>query len=522
MPPRKSFGLPACLQSKRREADRGVIQTNSWHLAFPSTACSHWAFGSSRYHLDVRFPGITVLADHLGRKPLLRDGRQTKLLVACWLLVVLYYCITLYQLATELSFYWDDYFIVLGQSRLPLQELLLSGINGNWWPLSSLILLVETKIFHLWYPGYLLVNGAIILMGSLFLALTLKAFLRQSSWLALLIGIVYATSIQATVNATVITPSWPLSTTLALAAAFAFIRLDRPKLMYALLTLSFLAMSGMFIINAALTAGLVLAHEFSAEKASRRSVVRCVTLLFAGIAGTGIGALISSSRSVNELQAPGVSETLAELSIDAVAHSLLGFTFSWTYMPVIPFSFISPDFYTWLCLNFQIFAYYILGFLVVFAATIWLVGFISGDPRVRRIPKTLKVTFALLIPIVSAALTLSTLRSYNPYAPRYGLMWLPASLLIAAISFAYSSGKLKRSLRYILLTLLSVNALLGIVLLSYTLNQAANVDRDRTSLSEQQNQAIRMCEIGRAGLPLEEISPSISSTQLCQFVESLR
>jgi len=47
-------------------------------------------------------------------------------------------------LARDLTFYWDDYFILESQFNDSLLELMASGVNGNWWPLSTLFTWVVT------------------------------------------------------------------------------------------------------------------------------------------------------------------------------------------------------------------------------------------------------------------------------------------------------------------------------------------------------------------------------------------
>ncbi len=205
--------------------------------------------------------------------------------------------------ASHLTFYWDDHFFILTQLDRGLTGALMTGINGHWWPLATLILYVETQIFGFWYPGYIIVNAVIVVATSILAFTLLESRFTRHRWLLKVGLVIYVTSFGVVVNILVITTSWPLSVALAILTALLISRGYRTRIWGIALAACFLSGSGLFFVNAVSIAALVIVIGadtgplpwYRKWSELRRSLV----IVALGAVGTLVGRAISSVDPIN-------------------------------------------------------------------------------------------------------------------------------------------------------------------------------------------------------------------------------
>jgi len=437
------------------------------------------------------------------------------------LVLIAIYTSTWMFLARDLTFYWDDYFILESQFNDSLLELMASGVNGNWWPLSTLFTWVEVRLFGTWYAGYILVNTLLSAIIGLLLWMIAKDLVPKNTPKYLLAPLlIYPLTLQVTVNSTVLTTSWPMSVALALLAALAITRHLHPSLVVIFMLMSWMAMSGMFVINAAIIAAVAFVYWARTDTLSRRFVFLGIAMIFAGIAGTLIGYQVMRYAPSNDLVPPEVGGILVgSLNAGRLVESFTSLSVGWLMSPLIPFAYV----YETVITTTAIFVASHILILITLGLAIGAVGYLLAR-RSHRAQLALKdllpLVAVLLGPVVLLAAVMAIARSENMFPPRYGMMWLiPVALLwlLLTATLAKTSTGVSR----VLGVLGSGILLFAIVMFPTTASQAIDVDRPRLEQSAKQDERISLCVMGQEVAPLETMAPGLEPAKFCPIMRQL-
>lgn len=437
------------------------------------------------------------------------------------LALIALYTSTWMFLTRDLTFYWDDYFILDSQFNDSLLELIASGVNGNWWPLSTLVTWIEIRIFGTWYAGYILVNTVLSAINGLLLwMITRELVPRKTPWYLLTPLFLYPLTLQVSVNSTVLTSSWPISVTFALLAALAIIRRYHPLIVVIFMAMSWLAMSGMFLINAVTVASVALVHWARAGKLSRRHVLVGISIIAFGIGGTLIGYQVMRYAPSNDLAPPALSGSLLE-SLDAgrLLESVASLSTSWLLSPIIPFAYVHERVLTTAAIFV---ATYVL-ILIALSLVLGIVGFSlikRSSIRHRFYRQFLPLTAVLIGPVVLLAAVLAIARSGNMFAPRYGIMWLIPVGILWVMTAVVVTWKSHVGQRVVGLTGFGI-LLFAVALFPTTATQAIDVDRPRLEQSAKQSQLILSCIAGQNVIPLETMAPGLDPERFCPIMREL-
>lgn len=449
------------------------------------------------------------------------DQRLTTMLVrlhprlVATLLVALYVLAWTY-LTRDLTFYWDDYFILESQFTNTFTELMASGVNGNWWPFTSLVTWLEVRIFGTWYHGYLVVNAILNAAITVLIWLIAREFTGpRTRWYQLAPIVVFPLTVQVVVNATVLTPSWPLSIMWALLSVLAILRRWNLALPPAFIVFSWLSMSGMFVINATIIAALVTAFWFYRRELSQRCVVIAFGLPIMGALGTFVGYQIMRLSPANGLVPQDVGSVLqANFNLARIVDSTFSLTSSWLFSPITPFAYVYESVLTRSAIFFSAnIALLLPGTITVLVVALSLLYRRGGSRDL--------VPYALLvIPVVAAAGVLALTRGFNMFAPRYGLMWLIPVILMWILAAVLPSRRRP--------TMHRVTSGFGLLLLAFYLVmfpvsalQAIDVDRDRSGDSAEQRQLISQCLKGDDVTPLDSMAPGLNPERFCPLMRQL-
>lgn len=430
--------------------------------------------------------------------------------------------------ASGLTFYWDDYFLILSQHDRSFVESLVAGINGNWWPFATVLQRAEVWLFGPWYAGYLLVNAVLSLAIVWLVWFTLAPIVRLR-WLLFAGLALYACSLGVLVNVSVMTASWPLSVVLAALTALLLVR-RKPAVAWILtLVLCLLADSGLFAINAAIIAAIVLGSRVAAdpERAfpSAREVVNAGLLVVAGLAGTLAGKAIASRHPIDYLGSSGIADQggplVPTIDVGAAVQSVVSFAIPWLASPLVPGSAIRNSFLTWQVVLVSAHIMLVTLGLVAAAAVAVVVVRRSSD---RRHPiRILMLGAVFAVPVLETAVILTTVRSGIGYAPRYALVWLlPAVLLWVTVLSPNAVTSFGRVIAGAGRTLLVVSALAAVLLTPVTTRSAIDTDNERWAHSANQLEQMRACLRGEVAIPDPDVSPGINAADFCRFVRYVR
>ena len=444
---------------------------------------------------------------------------------------VLAYLIVVGLAAAQMTFYWDDHFFILTEMDRGLGGALLTGINGHWWPVSTLILAAQTRVFGFWYPGYLLTNAALVLWIAWLAWRILTPVVIRGRRIMIAALVVFVTSFGVVVNITVITTAWPLSVALAMLAALLISR-DRAAWTWILaLVLSFLSGSGLFVINAVAAAALFLVARSGGTaggwRLPARDLLRAVVVVVAGALGTLLGKVLTDRDPINYYgtvdveAAPGTGL----LAVDAVqiTQSIIGNTIAWAASPVLPGTLVLPKAMPWLMILVSTyFAAAVVG-LVLVAVLGWQ-GMRQGGPQWfiglrARVP----VLLALLMPTLAMGAVIATVRTSSMFAPRFWLLWLlPAAALWVILLEGAAVKRVVRAGALGVRLLLVASAVIGALALPWTLRNAADVDKARLASTVTQFEQAARCVSGLPAEPVEEIAPGVTAENYCRMVVHLQ
>ena len=447
-----------------------------------------------------------------------------------WLVVLsgLSYGLLMGAAGSRLTFFAEDYDIFLNQSESGLEVLLL-GNGGHWGPPSRLLVLIQTHLFGTWYPGYVAVNGFFLAAGLMAYATPIADSLDLSQWwaraafmqIALVPGVMAVVLLASN-------GAWSLSFCLAGLAAVAATR-SRWRTAIALVLASSLSMSGLGIFWALLAVGVSGAFVLARKREQLRSW-RCFAAASIGMA---LGVVVLGRIASSVWDSPYFSQYGPEAGSAIVfpSVSLVNALGTWLII-VATWSFVSMWPAAMALVNDVLprLAFTLVDYRVL-AIGMWLailVLLLLIARRVRSV-KGMTILALVLAPALLWAAAIALLRSDQVHSDRYVFVWLPSLVAfawttVAATRSQHLAGTVVWGTR-LLKALAFSSAVVLVLSLPSTLPMAANIDRPRWDLSQDQMARAQDCGPGKAVRGLAEVSPTPTEDYLCEltnYLDSIR
>lgn len=432
-------------------------------------------------------------------------------------------------MASHVTFYWDDYFVLLTLDDRGLGGALVTGINGNWWPLATVLVPAQLAVFGDWYPGYVGVNAALV-AGSAWAAwFAFAPLARPRPWLlwAALVG--YVCSVGLVVNTTVMTASWPLAAALAMLAAALATR-GAPAWAWAgVLALCGLAESGLFAVFATTVgAALVVARMQSraGRGPARRDVRIALALVLVGVLGTLVGYVVASTDPIDYYTHTAGDAVTAVPPVDALfgaqpVRAVLTLLPAWLAAPLALPMLVWPAALPWLVVQISAhLAAVVVGVIAVLAGAL-IVSWRRSRAGARP-PTNLVAALILVVPVLEAAALLGGVRPGLETEPRYAIIWLlPIAVAWALILQGRPTRTWLRAGRTVAGALLAATGVACLLVLPWTYRMAFDVDNARWDNSADQISQFDRCRAGEPATANQQVAPGLRDDLLCQVVAVL-
>ncbi len=453
-------------------------------------------------------------------------ARTGRVLVALAVLVSVAYVVVATVMATHVTFYWDDYFLLLSLDDRGLGGSLINGINGNWWPLATLGLWVQVAAFGDSYPAYIAVNAVLVVASAWAAWFALVPLARRRPWLLAGALAIYACSLGLVVNVTVMTMSWPLAVALAMTAAALIVR-GRPAWVWgSVLALAFLAESGLFAVLAT-TVGAVLVVARMAERGwsapARRDLGVAAVLVVIGGLGSLAGLLIATATPILYIDPVAEAPALATLPAGDLLQTVTAYVPAWLATPLLAPMVVVPSALPWLVV--QVSTHHVLLAAVTVGAAAVVALLWRRRARDAQGPERwgrLLAALLLAVPVLETALVLTTTRGDTGLAPRYAILWLlPAAAGWAVLLQCPPAAAWLRAARALASILLAVSAVTAVVALPWTFRSAFDIDKARWERSPNQVAQLERCRTEGVGVADQQVSPGLRDDLLCQVVDFL-
>ena len=434
------------------------------------------------------------------------------------------YVVVTVLMARNVTFYWDDYFLLLALDDRGFGGALLTGINGNWWPLATAGLWLQLAAFGGWYPAYLAMNAVLVVASAWAAWFALSPLVRRRPWVLAAALACYACSLGLVVNVTVMTMSWPLAVALAMCSAALAVRGRSAWVWSLVLALAFLAESGLFAVLAT-TVGVIIVTGRSAVRGSLRPSRRDLGLAgglgVLGVAGTALGYVIATRHPIDYYT---VSDTATALvDVGSAAHAVASFVPAWLVSPLVAPVLIRPTALPWLVVL-------VADRLVLVAVAAAVVaGLIvvqwrrrHRDDVTERRWRHLFAAGLLLVPVVECAVVLAVTRAGSGLEPRYAILWLlPTAAAWAVLLQARSPAAWLRVASALAAGLLALSAIWCAIALPWTFRSAFDIDKERWDSSANQVVQIQRCRDEGAAVADQQVAPGLRDDLLCQVVRFL-
>jgi hypothetical protein len=420
-----------------------------------------------------------------------------------------------------LTFFWDEWDVVSATLESPYYGILQDN-GGNFFPLSRIVFGIELAIFGTWYPGYMFVTS--LLFGATALAfnwvlddgtkarrilLTAFSLIYLSST-----GVLFASSMGFMLK-------WALSPLLAVLAAAFFIwsrdagRNSKKMLVIAWLFffLSWASFSSSIILMALLIVGLIhIAPQKSTDRPVASSHIKISLLILVmsvALATAGI-RIAELNPPANPLigSAQGVVDTV--LSQDPSNSTLLALAAALAGLVsvVIAIPLHSNDFNSWLIIAFRDYLGLIAVLLLVFLGTIY--AFKKSLPT-----KQIVLLFGLLF-VAMAFITVTR----TPFIHRYQSLWIPIAVLVVLSALSWLKSINLPILRNLVIGVVTIAAVVSSWHIGTSALSIANIEMQRDVADSMKLEDPSQC-LAEATQSLDQIAPTISSTQLCAVFEIL-
>jgi hypothetical protein len=438
------------------------------------------------------------------------------------------YVVVAAVMAMHVTFYWDDYFLLLTLDDRGLGGALLTGINGNWWPLATLGLWIQLAVFGATYPAYIAMNAALVVASAWAAWFALTPLARRRPWLLAAALAIYACSLGLVVNVTVMTMSWPLAAALAMTAAALVVR-GRPAWAWgSVLALAFLAESGLFAVLATTVGAILVVTRAAARGWTRppgKDVLLAAALVVAGIVGTGVGFVIARADPIDyyaRAEAAG-SSGLGGADVGQLVHDTAVFVPAWLAAPLLAPVVLLPKALPWLVVLLSTYRWALTVAVLGVAGTVGILWrHRQQDPTGAERWARLLAALVLAIPVVETALILGLTRGGSGLAPRYAILWLlPAAAGWAVLLQCRPAAAWLRAARALASILLVVSAVTAVVALPWTFRSAFDIDKARWERSPNQVSQLERCRTEGVGVADQQVSPGLRDDLLCQVVDFL-
>ena len=434
--------------------------------------------------------------------------------------------------SSRLTFFWDDYETLLVIARDPVGQLFMSGA-GHYGPLWRLIFTVQVFVFGSWFPGYVLVTGLFAVAGVWFIFRSSATLQRIPVWLGLSATVVIFSAVGPIAQVLIAVGSeWTSAFFFGTLAAWLVVRGSPTWIWVSALVASGLCLNGTFPVYVSfLLAMLVALRRRQMPDSSWWTSIRSLGAVWLWLPIAGIWTVVSSILgNVNatpyyELEeGSSLQDALASpAGVGIMIHDWAALFASWMVAPLLPSVLTVPLGVTTLTIELsRLPALLGVAFLAVAVVTVTVVRRVGPSAVSIAAP----ILVALALPVGTWALVIAYGRSESIHFVRYATIWLPFAAFFwatAITQFLSGYSRFSRVTGFILAVLLVVSATIGLWRFPTTIQQGADLDRNRLAWSVKQMQEWDTCLAQDKVLPIEEVSPRLDADAFCEarrFVES--
>ena len=421
-----------------------------------------------------------------------------------------------------LTFFWDEWDVASATLESPYYGIFQDN-GGNFFPLSRVVFGIELAIFGTWYPAYMLVTS-LLFGGTAFafnlllddgtnsrrIALSAFSVIYLSST-----GVLFASSMGFMLV-------WGLSPLLAVISATFFVRSREPSrsrtkmLTFAWLFFIFAwaSFSSSIVLIALLIVGLIHIAPEGPERLCSTSfriklsfAILSVSAVLV-VAGIGIAAMNPPSNPLIG-RAQGLFDTiLLQDPLDSILLALAA-TLAGIASLVISTPLHNNDFNSWLLIAFRDYLGFVVGLLFVIVGAIYLFK--------RSLPNRQLV---LLFGLLFTAMGLITV-ARTPFIHRYQSLWIPIAILVILSALSWLKELNLVPIRNLVLGIAITAAVVSTWHIGTNSLSIANIERQRDTADATKLRNPSQC-FEEATRSLDQIAPTIASTQLCALLEILQ
>lgn len=434
--------------------------------------------------------------------------------------------------SSRLTFFWDDYETLLVIARDPVGQLFMSGA-GHYGPLWRLIFTLQVLLFGSWFPGYVLVTGLFAVAGVWFVYRSIAALQRIPVWLGLAAAVVIFSAIGPLAQILIAVGSeWTSAFFFGTLATWLVVRRSPTWSWVSALVASGLCLNGTFPVYVVFFLAMLVAYRRRQMPLSGWwTTIRAMGAFWLWLPIAGIWAVVGSILgNVNatpyyELEdGSALQDAVARpAGVGIMIHDWAVLFSSWMAAPLLPSVLTVPLGVTTLTIEFSRFLA-LLGVAALAAVVVVIV--VLRRVGSAAVAIAAPVLVALTLPVGTWALVIAYGRSDTIHIVRYATIWLPFATFFWAAAIALFLSGYSRSSRvtgFVLSALLVASATIGVWRFPTTIEQGADLDRNRLAWSVKQMEAWDTCLSQDKVLPIEEVSPRLDVDAFCEirrFVDS--
>ena len=405
------------------------------------------------------------------------------------------------------TFFWDEWNVLRDSISNPLGSIWIEN-GGNFFPLSRLLFSGEVALFSAWYPGYIFVSASLFgLIAAIIYFQVLQPRTPLEHALASILVGGYLLSTGVLFASTMgFMNLWPLSVLFAVLAGNQIARAssDSKALITSSLwlSLSWLSHGTAILSTTCIAIAMALITDLRRSKGLSRS--RKWGLVAALPLATIAGFIAAQLATLSATQAVQPTSILGNLQYPSlfVVEGTAGFAASllsgFTVFPLLHFGTFTTLFLQLVFAEWTVFA--VCGIGVLLAST--------SKPR--------SAGFVLLGLLAVSTLFLALVRS--PLILRYEVLWIPVALaLVWQLITNQRSVVVAKFMSIGVIVIGAVSLLSGIV----QINTISDIERERSAINVNRLWRLSTC-LPEATMHREEISPSLSPTEICEVVRHLK
>lgn len=405
------------------------------------------------------------------------------------------------------TFFWDEWNVLRDTISNPVGSIWIEN-GGNFFPLSRLVFSGEVVLFSAWYPGYIFTTACLFgLISAItyFRVLQPRTPLEHALAIILVSGYLLSTGVLFASTMGFMN-LWPLSVLFAVLAGNQMAR--APTDSKALIT-SFLLMSlswlshGTAILSTtciAIAIALVTALRGSRRLSRPRKWGLLAALPLAIIAGF-VAAQLATFSAPQGTQSTSVLSNLRDPSlfvIESAAGYAAALVSGFTVFPLFHFGIFTTLFLFLVVANWA--ALVVAGIGVLLAST--------SKPR--------SAGFVLLGLLAMSTLFLALVRT--PLILRYEVLWIPIVLVLVWHFITSHRNAVTATLMTLVVVLVGAGSLIGGAI---KITSISDIERERSVVNVDLLWHPSTC-LPEATMHREEISPSLSPTEICEVVRRVK